>query len=103
MTPSLKSRVALSVQRSLALGLLALPTAVLRRLVGEERVVDGNTLDLQAQLLMKLAPIVGKKAHEHSTVEAARKVLEASARVLAPITPSMARTLETVVPGGDHD
>jgi acetyl esterase len=103
MSPSLKSRVALTVQRSLALGLLSLPRFALRRLVGDEKVVDGNTLDLQAQLLMKLAPIAGKKPHEHGSVATARKVLDASARVLAPLTPPMARTLETFVRSGEHD
>ena len=98
-----KSRVALSVQRALALGLLSLPSFALRRLVGKERTVDGNTLDLQAQLLIKLAAIVGKRPHEQSSIESARRVLEESGRVLAPQSPPMARTLETnaVGPGGD--
>ena len=103
MISSVRSRVALRLQRSLALGLLSLPTFALRRLVGAPRVVDGNTLDLQAQLLIKLAPIVGKRAHEQSSIAAARKVLEASGAVLAPVSPPMARTLDTSArgPGGD--
>ncbi|MEO7096739.1 MAG: hypothetical protein ABI175_26005, partial [Polyangiales bacterium] len=78
-TPSLKHRLAIGLQRSVVRGLLALPTPALRRLVGKERVVDGNTLDLQAQLLMKLAKVAGKRPHEQSSLSAARRMLDASA------------------------
>src|SRR5215831_18314047 len=99
--PTFVDRLALVAERALAQKLLGLPRPVLSRLCGGPHVVDGNRLDEQAQLLLALARKIGQRKPWDIGIARARKQLEMDGRVLAPLAPSMAWTLDRTLPGPD--
>jgi acetyl esterase len=92
----LRDRAVVAVQRALVLRLLALPPRVQLRLAGgTPRVVDGNTLDPQAQLLIALGERLDPLRPCDVPIEEARRTLERSGHVVAgPLRP-MARVYDT--------
>ncbi len=70
-------------------GLADLPERVLRALVGEPVVLDGQQLDLETQLFLKRAAIIGGPELETLSVEEARAQVVANMRILAGATPEM--------------
>jgi acetyl esterase len=81
-------------------GIYALPRPVLRRLAGPPVVVDGKTLDLEMQVLLKLQQLEGPPA-ETQPMDAARRQIVASAKLLAGSLPIGAVTDRSIDgPGG---
>ena len=97
--PTFVDRLTLAAERALAQKLLGLPRPLIARLCGGEHVVDGHRLDEQAQLLIALAKLIGQRKPWDIGVVRARKQLEMDGRVLAPLAPSMAWTLDRSLPG----
>jgi acetyl esterase len=87
--------------RSLAIqGIFSLPRPVLRRLVGPPVVVDGKTLDLEMQVLLKLQQLEGPPA-ESQPMEKARRQIVATSQLLAGNLPIGAVTDRSIDgPGG---
>jgi acetyl esterase len=82
----------LVVERALAGGLLSLPRPALRALSGGNRtVVDGQTLDEQVEVLVRLAARMGRMGPEAMGITAARREIDQNAQVLAPRLRRMAR------------
>ncbi len=87
----LRDRALVAVQRALVLRLLSLPARLQRRLAGAPRVVDGNALDPQAQLLIALGERLDPLRPGDLPLAEARRSLERSSLVVAgPLRP-MAR------------
>ncbi len=76
--------------------LMAMPPSVLRRLVGPPVVVEGQTLDLQVQVLLEAMRRVGVDSPDD--VEATRWQLDEEAQALARTPAMMARETDVVIP-----
>ena len=80
--------------------IFALPRPVLRRFVGPPVIIDGKTLDLEMQVLLKLQQLEGPPA-ETQPIERARRQVVASSQLLAGTLPIGAVTDRTIDgPGG---
>ncbi|MGH3459325.1 alpha/beta hydrolase [Aeromicrobium sp.] len=92
--------VAGGVRNAVARGIFRLPRPVLRRLAGPPVVVDGKTLDVEMQLLLRLQRIEGPPV-ESLPISRARRQVVSSARTVGgrhPIGAITERTIEG--PGG---
>lgn len=72
------------IEGALARGTLNLPDALLRILAGRPMVRDGQTLDVQTQMLLRLQRARGNAALGGQPVERERAQMEAQCRLLAP-------------------
>ena len=83
-----------------ARAIFSLPRPVLRRLAGPPVVIDGKTLDLETQVLLKLQGLEGPPAEAQPMPQARRQVV-ASSQLLAGKQPIGAVTERTIDgPGG---
>lgn len=99
MAPSLLE----TIQNTVAVSLVGLPDAVVALLAGRPEVRDGQTLDPQLQLLLRLMGLAGLPPLETLSAAQAREVFNASAGLLAPGPRDMLRLLNRKVPGPDGD
>ena len=81
-TQSLAGRIEGAVAR----GTLNLPAALLRILAGRPVVRDGQTLDVQTQMLLRMQRLRGSAALGGRAVEEERAMMNAQARLLEPVT-----------------
>ncbi len=89
-----------NVRNAAARGVFSLPRPVLRRLVGPPVVVDGKTLDVEMQLLLRLQRLDGSPV-ETLPVSKARRRVVAAARVVGGRPPVGAVTERSIDgPGG---
>ena len=89
-----------NARRIAVLGLFSLPRPVLRRLAGPPVVVEGKTLDLEMQMLLKLQRLEGRPA-ETLPIARARRQIVATSQLLAGKQPIGAVTDRTIDgPGG---
>ncbi|AKJ26901.1 alpha/beta hydrolase [Caldimonas brevitalea] len=63
---------------------MRLPASLLSRLAGEPVVVDGQALNPQVQLMLKLRTLGGKKPWSELSVDKARRQFEGEGNMLAP-------------------
>jgi acetyl esterase len=82
----MKRRLQLLSGEALA-GLFRLPRPLLRKLAGPPRRIDGQELDLENQLVIRLSQVVDGKPLEERSVEEARAVMERSTIFDAPRPP----------------
>ncbi len=68
-------------RRAVARGLFALPRPVLQRLAGKPLVIDGKTLDVEMQLVLRLLALEGPRV-ETLPITRARRQVVASARLV---------------------
>lgn len=88
------------VQKGFLSTVLALPTPVRRRLAGPPIVLDGQRLDLNAQLLSKLEALIARASGEdHGTPEQERKTMLIGARSVAGRRVEVAATADITVAG----
>jgi len=76
--------IAERIEGALARGLMALPAGMLRILAGRPVVLDGQTLDVQTQLLLKLQRLRGMDGLGGSTPAQERRRIDAQSQLLAP-------------------
>src|SRR5581483_3753289 len=88
------------VERAVLSTLLALPEAVKRRLAGPPLVRDGLTLDLDTQLLLRLAERDPEPPLHTLTPAQARAQLRASAGRVVGRPPAMAEVVALALAGG---
>jgi acetyl esterase len=89
-----------SAERALGLSILGLPRPLLVRLVGGRRTqIDGAPLDEQAELLIALARIMGRRPAEEVGVARARRHLERDATTLTIDPIPMAEVRDRSIPG----
>jgi acetyl esterase len=95
---NLKARI----ERAVARGILRLPAALQRRLVGAPLSLAGRTLDLQIQLLLKLRRLSGTKPWQSYPLPRVRADFDVEAAMLAPQAPALAevRAAELAGPAG---
>lgn len=88
------------VRNSAARGIFRLPRPVLRRLAGAPVVIDGKTLDVEMQLMLRLMRLEGPPV-ETLPISKARKQVRSSARLAGGSHPIGAVTERTIDgPGG---
>jgi acetyl esterase len=88
------------VESAIATSLLRLPHAMQARLLGGRRViVDGLTLDMPTQLLLKLMSLNGFPATEDLTVAEARALYRERAHVLGPPRRAMHEVVDRLIDG----
>ncbi|HET7313976.1 alpha/beta hydrolase [Salinisphaera sp.] len=87
-----------SFESGAARGMLGLPAALLRIMAGKPIVRDGQTLDVQCQLLLKIMRTRGVKLGE-GEVDAQRKQMLAQSSALAPRANGAIDTSEFVLAG----
>ena len=80
--------------------LMALPRGVLRRIAGRPIVVEGQTLDVQLQVMLEAARRLGVQQAED--VDLARRQMDADSRAVSPVPPPMAKERDVSIqgPGG---
>lgn len=88
-----------SFQNSLVVSLVGLPAPVVSVLAGRSQVRDGQTLDPQLHLLLKLMAAAGLPRLETLPVAEARAAFRATGGLLAPAPAAMARVTDRSVPG----
>ncbi|MFN2376299.1 MAG: alpha/beta hydrolase [Candidatus Binatia bacterium] len=88
-----------SLQNSVVVLTVGLPDAVVALLAGRPVVRDGQTLDPQLQLLLKLMAAAGLPRVETLPVAEARAFFRESAGLLAQAPADMARVLDRSIPG----
>lgn len=79
--------------------LLGLPHPVLRRIAGRPVIVDGQRLDVEAQMAVKLLELAGEEPLAHQTPESARARVRDDARAFEGRKVEVARIEETTVDG----
>lgn len=72
------------IQGSVARGVMKLPAALLRILAGKPIVLDGQTLDVQTQLLLKLQRMQGMNGLGGRTPAAERRTIDTQSQIMAP-------------------
>jgi len=72
------------IQGSVARGVMNLPAGMLRVLAGKPVVVDGQTLDVQTQLMLKLQRMQGLDGLGGGTPAAERRMIDAQSQLMAP-------------------
>lgn len=72
------------VQGGVARGVMKLPAGMLRVLAGRPIVLDGQTLDVQTQLMLKLQRMQGLDGLGGSTPAAERRMIDQQSALLAP-------------------
>ncbi|MES1925131.1 alpha/beta hydrolase [Salinisphaera sp. T31B1] len=87
------------VESGFARGLMRLPAGLLRVLAGRPLVRDGQTLDIQTQLLLKLQRLRGADRLGGGTPGEERHTMDAQCRVLAPAPDSPVTTTDIQVAG----
>jgi len=92
-----------SIQNSVVVFTVGLPDAVVSLLAGRPEVRDGQTLDPQIQLLLKLMAAAGLPRVETLPVPEARAFFRQSAGLLGPAPADMASVLDRTVPGPHGD
>lgn len=92
-----------TIQNSVVVFTVGLPDAVVSLLAGRPEVRDGQTLDPQLQLLLKLMAAAGLPRVESLPAAEARTFFRQSAGLLAPPPAAMARVLDRRVPGPHGD
>lgn len=80
--------------------LLNLPDALLRILAGRPVVRDGQTLDVQTQLLLRLQRLRGESALGGGTPAHERKLMEAQCQLLEPIAEGAVSVYDVRLAGG---
>lgn len=88
-----------TIQNSVVVFTVGLPDAVVALLAGRPVVRDGQTLDPQLQLLLKLMAAAGLPRVETLPVAEARAFFRESAGLLAHAPAQMARVLDRSIPG----
>jgi acetyl esterase len=91
--------LAFAARRLLASSVLSLPAPIVAKLGGEPITKDGFTLDPQIQLMLVLARASQVKNANEMPLRAARRELDASARVLSPEPPPRAHVESIEVDG----
>jgi acetyl esterase len=86
-------------QSAFVRGLAALPHGVLRLLVGRPVVRDGQRLDVESQLGLKLLALAGEKDLQDSTVPEARTRVAADAQTFKGPVLELASVSDVSVPG----
>src|SRR3546814_6578387 len=98
MAPAYLEKVEPSVFRAL----MALPRPVMRALAGRPVVVDGQTLDLETQWMLRLQRIMREPAVETLPFDEARSALRRQSRLVGQTQPiGPVRDLE--VPGAEEE
>jgi acetyl esterase len=92
-----------SIQNSAVVFLVGLPDPVVTLLAGRPQVVDGQTLDPQLQLLLRLLAAAGLPRIETLSPADARKLFAGSATLFQPAPAAMARVFDRTVPGSHGD
>lgn len=92
-----------SIQNAAVVFTVGLPDAVVSLLAGRPEVRDGQTLDPQLQLLLKLMAAAGLPRVESMPAPEAREFFRQSAGLLAPAPAEMDRVLNRTVPGPHGD
>jgi acetyl esterase len=72
----------IAAQRLVLTAVLALPRPLKRALAGRPVVRDGQTLDVETQLVLRLQKLLRERGAEEFPIEAGRTVLDAQARVV---------------------
>ena len=90
------------VARRLARGLGRLPTVVKRILAGKPMRVDGQTLDLEAQVVMRLLNLAVSKTFESLPLEEGRAQIASEAWIFGDALP-VAEVRDIVLPGPGGD
>lgn len=88
-----------SIQNSIVTFLVGLPDAVVSLLAGRPEVRDGQTLDPQTQLLLKLMAAAGLPRVETLPVAEAREFFRSTASLFAHAPATMERITDRPVPG----
>ncbi len=96
MAPTIPSQVEAAALR----GLMALPAPLMRRLAGPPVVVDGQTLDLETQWMLRLRELLRLPAAETLPVPAGRAVITHNAGLTGGRQP-IGETRDLDVPGPD--
>ena len=92
-----------TLQNSVVAFVVGLPDPVVTLLAGRPEVRDGQTLDPQIQLLLKLMRVAGLPRVESLPVAEARAFFRGSAGALSAAPAEMARVLDRGVPGPGGD
>ena len=93
--------LAVRIESALARGTLKLPAALLRILAGRPVIRDGQTLDVQTQMLLRLQNLRGEAALGGRTVARERALIDAQSRLLEPGAAQTLATDDIQVAGGD--
>ncbi len=88
------------IERFSARALLNMHPAALRILAGKPVVRDGQTLDPQLQLMLRLQKLRGKAALGATTPAEERRMMNAQTRVLEPVGPDLAKVEDISLAGG---
>ena len=88
------------IEGGLARTTLNLPAALLRILAGRPVVLDGQTLDVQTQMLLRLQNLRGGAALGGRAVERERALMEGQCQLLEPGTEEPVDTREIELAGG---
>ena len=88
------------IERTVIRALLDLPDPALRLLGGGARTIDGQALDPQLQLVVRLRALLGRGALVGASPEASRARLRRDMRTLAPETLPAVRTADLTIDGG---
>jgi acetyl esterase len=92
-----------TIQNAVVVSLVGLPDPVVTLLAGRPEVRDGQTLDPQLQLLLRLMAAAGLPRVESLAPPAARDFFRASAGLLSSSPTEMSRVLDRPVPGPHGD
>lgn len=92
-----------TVQNAVVVSLVGLPDAVVALLAGRPQVRDGQSLDPQLQLLLRLMAKAGLPPVESMPASAARTFFSATATLLAEQPAQMARVINRTIPGADFE
>jgi acetyl esterase len=92
-----------SIQNSAVAFLVGLPDPVVTLLAGRPQVLDGQTLDPQLQLLLRILGAAGLPRLETLSPSDARKFFRESATLLQHAPAAMARLFDRTVPGPHGD
>lgn len=91
------------LERMVARQLLDLPSFIGRRLAGGPIKRDGQQLDAQVQMLLRVSKIRGGSALQIGDVAKQRRQMNIEASYFEPETASLARVENTTVAGGEND
>ncbi|MES1951143.1 alpha/beta hydrolase domain-containing protein [Salinisphaera sp. S4-8] len=89
------------IESAIARGTLRLPAAVLRILAGAPVVRDGQTLDVQTQMLLRLQRLRGDATLGGRAIDRERALIDAQSRLLEPRTRTRIACEDIHVAGAD--
>jgi len=100
MLPGMTHRVPVRAEAAAVRRLMALPAPVMRRLAGPPVVVDGQTLDLETQWMLRLEQLFREPAAESLSIDEGRRTIARQSFLVGGSQP-VGEVRDVDVPGGD--